>query len=503
MSTANADAALHDSQRHLASVQRPERLLDRRPQPFIPVYAELFRAAPDAAGRSGYGLSGSVAVFYSVIIYLQGTPADGRRRSRSEADGVERFSPRVVGAGDLSRMYGWSYDEIQSWAETCAAARACPHCSRGHALLEIDRRIGKRNRYRLVRCQDLSDAQCVPLDSVTRAKRQPTGAADPDRRQQREDAQQAFSFTSTVDEESATAGTLGESPTVNWSPVAQTLGVSPRVQADSTAETVASSSASEQELVSYPGRVSTAIGDPNEPASVDEAKIMVLRGFAALQHIDASNETLAVIARHVEEPEELFGALIFTIALASVEHEPMSPTIAEAAMSRRAGRPVEASDNVRGSDWATTRVLELARRVEPHTTSTQASSMTNEFYSRCLVHVGGDAAEASTILQRVLTDPRICGAPGIEAPLKPLALLRDGFHKGWIWTEAHQDDGSTALGRAYARLNPGDQHEVERIFRKEADGSPLDVARLRRHRITSRQMIDYLRRRLNRVSELT
>jgi len=121
-------------------------MLDRRAQPFVPVYTELFRAIPDAAGRSGYALSGSVAVFFSTIVYLQGSPADGRRQTRSEIDGKERFVARTPSAGDLTRMYGWTYDEIQGWAETLAAPRSCPHCARAHALLRIERRPGHRNR---------------------------------------------------------------------------------------------------------------------------------------------------------------------------------------------------------------------------------------------------------------------------------------------------------------------------------------------------------------------
>jgi hypothetical protein len=327
-------------------------------------------------------------------------------------------------------------------------------------------------------------------------------------RQVRGDVQQTFLFAPTRDDEGrSTAESLGDSPRVGWTAAPQTLGENPRVGCPPGAEIsgalpLIDRPSLTESVGDYPrvsaGASSSAVATLSEHsarASVDEAKIMVLRGFAALQHVDASNETLAVIARHVEEPEELFGALIFTIALASVEHTSISPALAEAAMSRRAGGPAEPSDNIRGCDWAAKRVLELARRVEPHTTSVQAGSMSNEFYSRCVVHACGDAAEASAILQRILTDPRICGGPGIEAPLKPLALLRDGFQKGWIWTEAHEDDGSTALGRAYARLNPGDQHEVERIFRSETEGAPLDVARLRRHQVTSRQMIGYLRRR--------
>ncbi len=481
-------------QRHLTSVESPQRFLDRRPQPFIPVYAELFRAGRDTAGRDGYALPGSVAVFYSVIVYLQGSPTDGRRRSRAETDGLERFSPRTVGAGDLSRMYGWSYDEIQSWAETCAVARACPHCERGHALLEIDRRVGKRNRYRLVRCQDLSDEQCCSLQAVARKKRQATGAADPKRRQSREDAQQSLPFASRLDETMLAAETLGESPRVGTSEAALpalaatgipvgTLGKSPRVSVDSRTD-LGRSAADDSTSRSV-------------PASVDEAKMMVLRGFAALQRIDASAETLAVIARAVDEPEELLNALVFTVALASIEHVPICPSLAQAAMDRRTERSVEPSENVRGSDWADNRILELARRVEPHTTTAQVSSMSGEFQAQCLAHAGGDNAEAAKLLQRILTDPRICGAPGCDPPLKPLALLRDGFRKGWIWTEAHQDDGSAPLARAYERLNPGDRHEVERIFRNRSEGASLDIARLRKHKITSKAMIGYLARRFD------
>ena len=75
-------------------------------------------------------------------------------------------------------------------------------------------------------------------------------------------------------------------------------------------------------------------------------------------------------------------------------------------------------------------------------------------------------------------------------------MLRDGFKKGWIWTPSHEDDGSGQLHRAFERLAPGDQAVVEQIFRS-ADGLRLDLARLRRHGVTSKQMIAYLRQRFS------
>ena len=468
-------------------------MLDRRAQPFVPVYTELFRAVPDAAGRSGYALSGSVAVFFSTIVYLQGSPADGRRQTRSEIDGKERFVARTPSAGDLTRMYGWTYDEIQGWAETLAAPRSCPHCARAHALLRIERRPGHRNRYRLLRCQDLGDDECTSPSLTVREKRAPTGAADPATRPRRTEQQVSLPFdppetvgvrpASIGDEggggNAGEGGTLGQTPTVfsgaAFSSGVETLGQCPKVGPGTN-----------------PSQDRAVFATPRTD---EEARIMVLRGFAKLEGANVELPALTVLARAIADPAELLNALIFAIAAASLDHVPLDAITAQKAAERYQERLAKPSDNVRGPDWATARIHDLARTCEPHTTPVHARAMRDEFYAHCLEHAGGDAREAGDELQRILTDPRICGTVGVDPPLKPLALLRDAFRKGWIWTRAYDDDGTGALARAFERLSPGDRAEVEHIIGDALTGQPLNYARLRTHHISSKPMIAYLQRR--------
>jgi hypothetical protein len=462
--------------RHLAAVSAPRKTLDRRAQSFVPVYTELFRSTRDVNGRVGYGLSGNVAVFFSVLIHLQGSPADGRRQSRSELDGKERFSARTLSAGELTRTYGWTYDEIQSWAENCSAPHACPHCERAHPLLQVERRTGHRNRYAIVRCQDLADDDCVPIALTARAKRVPTGAADPAARFLRDDPQATLPFDSPV--------TLGKSPKVTDAEPSRTIGQTPTVRTPLAAQSVAAGSSSAAQI---------------EPETDLEARVMVLRGFAKLQAARIDSESLAAIATLVEEPEELLSTLIYVFASASISKIAITPAYVTEALLKRAAPQKTPEHETRGSEWATNRLLELARLREPSTSYAQARTMRDEIYARCLDHTDGGATEAEDELSRIVTDPRICGAHGKDAPKSAIAMIRDGLKKGWLWIPAQDDDGTGPLERAFERLSPGDQREVELIFRS-SEGGVLNYARLNKHRIGSKSMIAYLRRRFSDTS---
>jgi hypothetical protein len=224
---------------------------------------------------------------------------------------------------------------------------------------------------------------------------------------------------------------------------------------------------------------------------------MVLRGFARLHGSALDTSALVAIASAIQAPEELLQALIYIIAAASLQKVTISATYVTEALAKRdqQGRAGENGAR-RDSDWATERILELAQRREPHTTFAQARALREEFFSRCLEHVGGDVALAEDEIARIITDPRVCGAFGREAPQKPIAMLRDGFKKGWIWTHAGDDDGNGPLARTFERLPPGDQCEIERLFRA-ARGGALDYTRLKQHAVGSKQMIAYLRQRFS------
>ncbi len=124
----------------------------------------------------------------------------------------------------------------------------------------------------------------------------------------------------------------------------------------------------------------------------------------------------------------------------------------------------------------------------------QAAKICDEFYRSCVEHAGGDVEAAQSELERILTDPRFCSTPSREPPRKPIALMRTAFREGWIWKRAEDDDGTGQFARAFAKLPPGDQAEIARIFRAHAvDQTPLDIGRLKRHGVSSKGMIAFCR----------
>jgi hypothetical protein len=493
------------SPRHLTAVGRQGLFLDRRSQPFVPVYLE-FVTSPKS-DRPGYGLSGSVAVFYSVLLYLTGTPADGRRQSRGEMEHKDRFVKRSPSAGGLSKTYGWTYDQIDSWSRACAAPRSCPHCQRAHPLLRIERRNGKKNTYVIVRCQDVSDDDCLPTALVDRAKRPPTGAADPKTRTLRDDPRvglPGFDGLLTpappmADLAAAAIKTVGERPKVSASNA--DAGIAPA--AGAAAGLAGQTPFNGAQTVGQSPRVGSRVD--NTGASAIAGRTRVLEGFAIIERVSVPQEAVAAIAAIVEEPADLYSSLIAVLAAASIEHCAITADFASAILAQRrvAQAQLEPSKDIARAgttsptiDWATQRIYELAVKREKNTTLGRARAYHAEFYEHCLAHTGGDPVKAESELARVLTDPRCCGYMGKEPPTKPIAMIRSGFRDGWIWIDAASDDGSGQLARAFERsLSLERQAEVERIFRANAAGEPLDYGRLREHRITSRSMITYLHRR--------
>jgi hypothetical protein len=290
----------------------------------------------------------------------------------------------------------------------------------------------------------------------------------------------ALGETLTVLERWVVLATLGQSPKVQQDTAGQTLGESPKVRVETAG------SAASTKLVDLAG----------EPTTDHDARVLVLRGFAKLEGAAIAPESIAELATLVQQPDQLHDVLVYVIAAASIEHAPITPAFVVAALEKRLGTVDQPAEDVRGAEWGTAQIHELARRAEPRTSLAQAKALRDEFYARCITHVSGDAALAEDELARIVTDRRICGGAGVDSPQKPIAMLRDGFKKGWIWTPSHEDDGSGQLHRAFERLAPGDQAVVEQIFRS-ADRSRLDYARLRRHGVTSKQMIAYLRQRFS------
>ena len=506
--------------RHLASVDPPRCFLDRRHQPFVPVYTEFSRIGPDGKGRIGSELSPAAAYFYSVIISRQGLATDGRRVSQSEREGQTPFRPHNLCAGDFVADYGWTYETIQGLAKECARPHPCWHCGRAHALIRVAHTRGRRNRYIILRCQDLRDEECVPLSMIQRPKRVPTGAAGM-RAVQKNELQTAFALEEAVRE----PGTVRHSRSL---PVAETS------------------------QTARPCRTVPSVDDI-PPESDFEARLMILNGIVRLNDVTVAPEVLRAIASELQVTgaAELESALIGAVVVASIQQTPITATLVVETFARQStseqhvsdaplqshaapSKPIEntapsgVSQRVQPTDdagrfaqsasskltdtvgqlsrpeqafevrrWATDRVLELARRSEPGTTVGQAANICDEFYRKCLEHVGGDLAAAESELQRIVTDPRFCGTPSRKPARKPIALIRTAFREDWIWTRADKDDGAGQFARAFGKLAPGDQAEVARLFEDHAvGGSPLDLARLRRHGVSSKGMIAFCRARL-------
>ncbi len=506
--------------RHLASVDPPLRFLDRRHQPFVPVYTELSRSGPDRKGRIGSELSPAAAYFYSVIISRQGLATDGRRVTQSEREGQTPFRPHNLSAGDFVADYGWTYETIQGLAKECARPHPCWHCGRAHALIRVAHTRGRRNRYIILRCQDLRDEECLPLAMIRRPKRVPTGAAAAMRAVQMKELQTTLTFEEAV----------GEPGTVRHSRSLPDAETSQTVRRCRTVPSV----------------------DDIPPESDFEARLMILKGIVRLNDVTVAPEVLRVIASELQVTgaAELERALIGAVVAASIQQTPITATLVVETLARQAtseqhvsdgplqsdaatskpienvgpssvNQPVQPTDDVgrfvqsasskltdtvgqlsqtahvsEVRTWATDRVLELARRSEPGATLGQAAKICDEFYRRCLEHVGGDVRAAESELQRIVTDPRFCGTPSRKSPRKPIALIRTAFRDDWIWTRAEEDDGAGQFARAFAKLAPGDQAEVARLFEDDAaGGSRLDLARLRRHGVSSKGMIAFCRAR--------
>ncbi len=505
--------------RHLASVDPPRCFLDRRHQPFVPVYTELSRIGPDGKGRIGSELSPAAAYFYSVIISRQGLATDGRRVSQSEREGQTPFRPHNLCAGDFVADYGWTYETIQGLAKECARPHPCWHCGRAHALIRVAHTRGRRNRYIILRCQDLRDDECLPLSMIQRPKRVPTGAAAGMRAAQKNDLQTTLALEEAVRE----PGTVRHSRSL------------PEAETSQTAR---------------PRRTVPSVDDV-PPESDFEARLMILNGIVRLNDVAVAPEVLRAIASELQVTgaAELESALIGAVVVASIKQTPITAALVVETFARQStseqhvsdaplqshaanskpienvelscvSQPVQPTDDVgrfvqsapsKLTDtvgqlrpdqafevrrWATDRVLALARRSEPGTTVGQAAKICDEFYRRCLEHVGGDLAAAESELQRIVTDPRFCGTQSRKPARKPIALIRTAFREDWIWTRADEDDGAGQFARAFAKLAPGDQAEVARLFEDHAaGGSPLDLARLRRHGVSSKGMIAFCRAR--------
>jgi hypothetical protein len=512
--------------RHLAAVDPPRRFLDRRNQPFVPVYPELTRTGTDGKGRIGFELSPGAAYFYSVLLARQGLVTDGRRASQVEREGEARFRPQDLSAGDFVSDYGWTYETVQGLAKECARPHPCWHCGRAHPLIRVEHTPGCRNRYIILRCQELRDEECLPLSMIERPKRVPTGAAA-GVRFAREDPQQ---------------------PTLPLETVRPCRSLSDLDSSEALRHCRSVTDLDSSETVQPYQTISSDLPPQNDV----EARLMILKGIVKLNGLTVASDVLRAIATDLQitGAAELEKALIGAVVAASVQRAPITATLVAETLAKQASSEQQVSDGRFPSDaaaskptdnigqsrvhqpagptdkvggfarstsseltdnvgqlsraakpfgvrnWATERILELARQCEPGTTLGQAAKICDEFYRRCVEHVGSDVAAAESELQRIVTDPRFCGTTGRKPPRKPIALMRTAFREGWIWTRAEDDDGGGQFARAFAELAPGAQAEVARLFRAHAaDGTPLELSRLRHHGISSKGMIAFCRAR--------
>jgi hypothetical protein len=518
--SASVDHSATYRKRHLNAVDPPRRFLDRRNQPFVPVYTELTRTGTDGKGRIGSELSPGAAYFYSVVIGRQGLHTDGRRASQAEREGEAHFRPHDLSAGDFVSDYGWTHETVQGLAKECARPHPCWHCGRAHPLIRVEHTLGCRNRYIILRCQELRDEECLPLSMIERPKRVLTGAA---------------AGVRTVRGNSQQTTLTLEKPLRELEIVRPCRSLSDLASSETIRDCRTVSSV-----------------DDIPPRNDVEARLMILKGIVKLNGLTVASDVLRAIATDVQVTgaAELEKALIGAVVASSVQQAPITATLVAETLAKQASseqqvsdgrfpsdaaaskptdnigqfrvrQPAEPTDNVGRFvrspsskltdtvgqslspakavgvlNWATERIIELARQREPGTTLGQAAKICDEFYRTCVEHVGGDVAAAESELQRIVTDPRFCGTTGRTPPRKPIALMRTAFREGWIWTRAEDDDGTGRFARAFAKLAPGDQTEVAQLFRAHAAGdAPLDVGRLRRHGISSKGMIAFCRAR--------
>jgi len=455
--TAAARSETNRARATLATAPAPSgSTIDRRHQVWVPLYLEFLRHGRDRNGRLGYGLDPGPAALLCIIIHRQGMPADGRRESKGERDGTERFRPHNLSAGELVRDFGFSYDQIESWGRRLQEHHPCPYCDRAHRVLTITQSRGRPNRYRLMRCNEVSDKECIPVAEAMPEKRKKTGG-----RVMPDDGSEPFAFlTGRVD-------------------VAEPSG----------------------KLRQFGG------GDePPRPTSDTGKRRLALDAIALLEDVDAPADVLDAIASGVDTSDValLRDTLLRVVATASIRRVAMTPgTVAEivddpdevSEKVRRSSPPVSVAEGDTTTRWARERLLELMKRREPWTTQGQAAQLYDEVHGRILARVGDDPVAIEREMQRILTDPRICGR--IDEPTKnPIALLRASLADGWIWRPYEEDDGTGKLERAFRKLAPGVQSQITLIFERHRQaGEPLPYKQLEALGITSKPMISYLTKR--------
>ena len=320
--SASVDQSTTLRRRHLAAVDPPRRVLDRRNQPFVPVYTELTRTGTDGKGRIGSELSPGAAYFYSVVIARQGLVTDGRRASQVEREGEAYFRPHDLSAGDFVSDYGWTHETVQGLAKECARPHPCWHCGRAHPLIRVEHTLGCRNRYIILRCQELRDEECLPLSMIERPKRVPTGAA---------------------------AGVR----TVRGNAQQTTLALEKPLRELETVRPCRSlSDADSSETVRQCRTVSSV--DDIPPQSDVEARLMILKGIVKLNGLTVASDVLRAIATDVQVTgaAELEKALIGAVVASSVQQAPITATLVAETLAKQASSEQQVSGGRFPSDAA-------------------------------------------------------------------------------------------------------------------------------------------------------
>jgi hypothetical protein len=438
--------------------------------------------------EGGYALRPGPAMMLSAIIARRGTVADGRRPTRREREGTADFRRQPLGAGDLKRLFRWSYDEIQSWGETLAMDHPCPACGLAHPLVtyvgaerdgkppgtrarptRAGRAIPSKN-YDLVRCGDMPGR---PI--VAKPKRAKTGGAAP------------------LDPDVEQLG-LGLAPGVR-SP--RTIGHSPIVDAG-TALAAIDASCDDLTLRVTAIRAITML---RRVALSDDEVLLLAQAAATADVVDGAvidRMIAGVVARRAEVGRGLTSAEVVDeaeIALMSVasdddadgDHiagigESPIPT-ADHDLGRPAVAAIGDSPMV-PADWELRALAEAVagQTDRPLPSSDEIVGYLAEFRARCLEEAAGDLEQSRRLLAGILTHSRVVGREPFPRPKSVVAYIRSGIAEGWIF-KAAADDRAGPARTLFKRLGPARKEQIRAVLAAAASDGPQssswDVLRLR------------------------
>ncbi len=425
--------------------------LDRSTQHFLPVYAQFTLPVE----RGGYDLAPGPAMMLSAIIQRRGTPTDGRRLTELERQQRGAFSRRTLGAGDLRRLFGWSYDQIQAWGDVLADFHPCPYCRLAHPLIRFERKRAAKKNYDLVRCGDVAARAIAP-----KPKRRKTGGRSAD-------------------------GTIP--PPTLFEPEDDGASAAMTMPLDDDPLGLRTTA------VRALARLQGFDLDPNEVAALARASD-VTQG-AAIDTMIAGVIARRSLFRRALTPNELAEIVAGAAGIAPIETDPLDEAEETVGISPIVATP--AGTAATSGAWDADRLAELVAR-EPASKRPGPAMLARyltEFRTACLERCNHDLETAQSALAGILTHPRVVGRDAYPQPASAIAMIRAGIRDGWIFEPAG-DGRDGPMRTAFSKLNPGERARAEELIREAAAANLIPWDRLATVGVYSPQMIEFIARGL-------